>query len=326
MTISNYKQNLSEEENRLCIRVAMLYFENNLTQDEIGKLLGYSRVKINRVLRQARESGIVEIRIHQPDEGYFRLEDELMQKYSLRDVRITPDANSGSELYLTLARGATNWLNQHLEPGICVGIGLGRTVSHLPQVFHIDRPIECTFTEVVGAASENSGGLVSYNVTSRLAELAGGKAELFYAPTFVSDPELKRKLLSETSVITSLQRARNCQIVIQSVGPVDQSALLYNNGQLNEKGLADLKEMGAIGDAMGHYFDINGTPVPCWMDEHIIGIDLEDLWKIPWSVLIAGGAGKVKPIDSALKGKLFNVLITNLHTAQTLLKGKNITQ
>jgi DNA-binding transcriptional regulator LsrR (DeoR family) len=297
-----------------------LYYENNLTQDEIGKLLGYSRVKINRVLRQARDAGIVEIRIHTPADVFIHLEDRLMRKYGLRDVRVVADAESGGDLYLALARGGAGWLSQHLEKGMSVGISLGRTVSYLPQVFRLENPIDCIFTEVVGAASENSGSLVSYNVTTKLAELAGGRAELFYAPTFVSNPELKKELIAEPSVTAALQRARQCQIILQSVGPIDESALIFKYGLLSAAELHEFRQMGVVGDAMGHYFDVNGKPVKTIIDDRVIGLDLEDLCHVPWSVLIGGGGEKVIPIDSALRGKLFNVLITNYQTAQALLE------
>jgi DNA-binding transcriptional regulator LsrR (DeoR family) len=319
---SSQFQNLSEEEYRLCVRVALLYYENDLTQDEIGRKLGYSRVKINRVLRQSRDAGIVEIRIHSPADGLFRMEDDLMRKYGLRDVRIVATAKPGQDLYLALARGAAGWLSQNLEKGMVVGISLGRTVSYLPQVFRVGHLVDCIFTEVVGAASENFGGLVSYNVTTKLAELAGGRAELFYAPTFVSDPELKKKLIAEPSVDAALQRARQCQIIIQSVGPVDETALLFNFGQLNSDQLADLRRMGVVGDAMGHYFDRHGAHVKTLMDERVIGLDLEDLPRVPWSVVIGGGPEKVIPIDSALRGRLFNVLVTDEPTALALLEEK----
>ncbi len=324
MNISNSTSfiNLSEEEYRLCARVTYLYYENDLTQDEIGKLLGYSRVKINRVLRQARDAGIVEIRIHLPADVFIHLEDSLMRKYGLRDVRVVADAESGRDLYLALARGGAEWLSQRLEKGMCVGISLGRTVSYLPQVFRVENPIDCTFTEVVGAASKDLGGLVSYNVTTKLAELAGGRAELFYAPTFVSNPELKKKLIAETSVAAALQRARQCQIILQSVGPIDESSLLFNYGVLSVAELAELRQEGVVGDAMGHYFDVNGKHVKTIVDDRVIGLDLEDLYKVPWSVLIGGGVEKIRPIDSALRGKLFNVFITNYQTAQALLEEK----
>jgi deoxyribonucleoside regulator len=315
--------NLSEEEYRLCLRVARLYFENNLTQDQIGQLLGFSRVKINRVLRLSRDAGIVEIHFRFPDDSNFRLEDELLRKYDLRDVRVVDSAAPGKDLYLSLARGAAAWLQNKITKGMFIGISHGRTVSYLPQVFRMKRPVECVFTEVVGAASENLKGMVPYNLTIKMADLTGGRAELFYAPTFVSDAELKNKLFAEPTVAAALQRARQCEIILQSVGPLDETALMYNFGELSAAEMEELHQLGAVGDAMGHFFDINGKPIPTFMDDRVIGIDLNDLREIPWSVLVAGGSEKVQPIDSAIKGKLFNVLITDSVTAHKLLKDTN---
>ena len=50
----------------------------------------------------------------------------------------------------------------------------------------------------------------------------------------------------------------------------------------------------------------------------MIGLHLSELVDIPWSVLIGGGPEKIIPIDAALKGKYFNVLITNISTAKDL--------
>jgi DNA-binding transcriptional regulator LsrR (DeoR family) len=315
---------LTEEEYRLCVRVARLYYENELTQDKIGQMLGLSRVKVNRVLQQARAQGIVEIRIHESLTAFSEIEHQLIIKYSLRDAVVVREEEPGQGLYLSLARGATAWLKSHLEPGIRIGLGLGRTISHLPQVFQINQRVDCTFTEVVGAASEHSGGIGAYyNITSKMAELVGGKAEFFYAPTFVSDLELKNKLMEEPSVILSMERARQCSIILQSVGPVDNSALLYMHGYLNKRDLEDLRQRGAVGDALGHYFLADGSHLPSLADDRVIGLELEDIKRVPWSVAIAGGAEKVVPIDAALKGKYFNVLITDRRTATILLALEN---
>ena len=311
--------NLSEEEYRLCVRVAKLYYENNLTQEEIGERLGYSRIKINRVLRQAREAGILEIRIQSPPNYYFDLENDLALHYGLRDAVVVQDEEPGQSLYLSLARGAAAWLKQHLAKGLRVGMGLGRTVSHLPQVFQSDKKIDCTFTEIVGAASEYSGGFASYNITSKMAELVGGKAEFFYAPTFVADPELNQKLLEEPSVAAALEKARSADIILQSVGPVDETALLYVHEHITAADLEDLRRLGAVGDALGQYYDRDGRHVPSFTDDCIIGIRLGDLTEVPWSVLIAGGPEKIIPIDAGLKGNYFNVLITDQQTGQQLL-------
>ena len=50
----------------LLARVASLYYEDNLTQAEISRHVHTSRSTVSRLLRQARDSGIVEITIHYP--------------------------------------------------------------------------------------------------------------------------------------------------------------------------------------------------------------------------------------------------------------------
>jgi len=311
--------NLTNEDHRLCVKVAKLYYEDSLTQGEIAKKLDYSRIKIHRLLRTAKEAGIVTIQITTPNPDFYDLEHNLISQYDLRDAFVVPTQPEGSKLYLSLAAGAVSWLKHHLEDGVRIGLGLGRTISHLPQVFEVNQKVKCIFTEVVGAASDHSQGFASYNITSHMAEIAGGEAEFFYAPTVVSSPNLKSELIAEPSIKRSLERARKCDIMLQSVGPVDSSALLYLHGHLNEDDLHTLIDSGAIGDALGHYFDINGQPVSTLTDDVMMGLDLGDLKKIPWSVLIAGGEEKVPIIQAALKGDFFNVLITDDQSATVLL-------
>lgn len=52
----------------------------------------------------------------------------------------------------------------------------------------------------------------------------------------------------------------------------------------------------------------------------IIGIDLDHLRQIPRLVGVAAGANKIEPIRAVLSGKLIDVLITDLATAETLAK------
>ena len=46
--------------------LARLYYVKNLTQQHIAERMGVSRSKVSRMLREARSSGLVEIRIHSP--------------------------------------------------------------------------------------------------------------------------------------------------------------------------------------------------------------------------------------------------------------------
>ncbi|MDY6873297.1 MAG: sugar-binding transcriptional regulator [Chloroflexota bacterium] len=308
------------EESRLCVRVAKLYYEGELTQQEIARKLGLSRIKVHRVLNRARELGVVEIKIHAPPNSKFVEQEHLLTvAYDLRDAVVVQTPSAIEKLYVSLAQGAARWLANRLEPGIRVGVGLGRTISHIPQFFSVDQQMDCTFMEVVGGSSENSGGFAKYNITSKLAEIAGGRAELLYAPNMVSSPELLRRLISEPGIAEALERARHCDLILQSVGTVDETAILYVEDRISLAELQDLQRSGAVGDALGQYFDENGNPVSTFLDERVIGLNLADLKRTPWSVVVAGGEEKHHVVRAALKGGFFNALVTDIETAKYLL-------
>ncbi|MDX2344702.1 MAG: sugar-binding domain-containing protein [Acidimicrobiia bacterium] len=308
---------ISETDYRLCVRAAMLYYQAGLTQSEIGDRLGYSRIKINRVLGLARTHGILEIKVNVPSGWHVEIETELIRLYGLRDVVVVSADQSDRSLESVLAEGAAQFLTEHLEPGIRIGLGIGRTIAHLPERFRPERHVDCTFIELIGAAYNRDWA--RFDVTSQMAELAGGTRDALQVPGFISDPDLGSRLAQEPSIAGTLDRARQSEIMVQSVGPVDTSAILFQYGVLTADDLTDLRERGAVGDALGYYFDIDGNHVTSRTDSNLIGINLEDVRKVPWSVLVAGGLAKLPSIIGGLRGGYFNTLVTDDATALALL-------
>ncbi len=216
-----------------------------------------------------------------------------------------------------LAEGAAVWLADHLKSGMRVGLGIGRTMAHLPERFRVDQPVDCSFIEMIGAAYTSDWA--RFDVTSKMAELAGGTREALRAPGFVTDPDLGTLLGKEPSVAEALDRARKSDVIIQSVGPANTSAILFQYGVLTAIDLEDLRARGAVGDALGYYFDLEGNRVPSCTDSNLVGVSLEDLRKVPWSVVVAGGPEKIEPIIGGLRGGYFNVVVTDDVTARSLI-------
>ena len=308
---------ISESDYRLCVRAALLYYRDGLSQSEIGARLGYSRIKINRVLGKARSYGILEIRVKVPHGWHVGLETDLVNAFGLRAAVVVDADLAGETTKARIAEGAAKWLARHLQPNMRVGLGIGRTVAHLPETFRLDQPIDCTFIEVLGAVYTPDWS--KFDVTSKMAELAGGTREALQAPGFVTNADLGVMLINEPSVAAALKRARESDIIIQSVGPVDTSAILFQSGVLGEGDLKDLRGRGAVGDALGYYYDIEGVRVESSTDSKLIGVDLDDLRHIDWSVIVAAGEHKVEPIIGGIRGGYFNVLITDESTAESLL-------
>jgi DNA-binding transcriptional regulator LsrR (DeoR family) len=81
-----------------------------------------------------------------------------------------------------------------------------------------------------------------------------------------------------------------------------------------------LRERGAVGDVLVHFFDRQGQPVNTPLDDRVIGMSLEQLKRVRRSVGVAGGGRKHEAIRSALLGGLVNVLITDRFTAEALVQ------
>lgn len=74
---------------QLLAGVAWLYYEQGLTQAEIGARLGLSRITVNRLLKEARQSGIVEIRIR-PVSFDLPLVEAMGQSFLPEDTVLEP--------------------------------------------------------------------------------------------------------------------------------------------------------------------------------------------------------------------------------------------
>lgn len=72
------------EVSRLVSKVLFSHFKENRSQSDISKSLDLSPAKVNRIIRQAREEGLVEIILNIPHMGVMELEKELVTSTGLK--------------------------------------------------------------------------------------------------------------------------------------------------------------------------------------------------------------------------------------------------
>ena len=65
----------------LMTEVASMYYEKDMTQEEIGNQLYLSRARISRILKKAHEMGVVEFRINHIPVSYTQLDVYKRQMY-----------------------------------------------------------------------------------------------------------------------------------------------------------------------------------------------------------------------------------------------------
>src|SRR5258708_30670208 len=139
-------------------RAARLHFEFGLTHQDTATALGISRVKVTRLLKQARQAGIVRITVITDLSPFAELEEQLASHASLREAIVVPDADGEQSQRSMLARGAASYLERVMRDDLVVAVGLSRTIGEMPSWLSNPRPASASFVSLVGALRARGQG------------------------------------------------------------------------------------------------------------------------------------------------------------------------
>ena len=106
------------------VRTAWLYYMEGLTQERIAARLGTSRLRVTRVLGDARARGLVGITINSLLASCLDLEARLKAECGLRDAVIVPTPDDAALIPGLLGRATGEFISSHLESQRVRGIGV----------------------------------------------------------------------------------------------------------------------------------------------------------------------------------------------------------
>ena len=87
---------------RLIVKIAQLYYEQDMTQAQIARELGIYRTTISRLLKRGREQGIVTIAINYDYNENLWLEQQLKQRFGLKEAVVITCDNEQEEEQLAM--------------------------------------------------------------------------------------------------------------------------------------------------------------------------------------------------------------------------------
>ncbi|WP_339096473.1 sugar-binding domain-containing protein [Deinococcus sp. VB142] len=313
-----------EEQLTQAVQVARLYYQQQLTTDAIARELGTSRSRVSRLLALARRSGIVDIRIHDPQGRPQNLSARLLERWpgvQFQVVGLPPYASQDMRLE-RVAVAAAHWLAAALRPGMVVGLAWGNTIDAVSRALP-PRPVSgAQFVQLNGSASvlEFSSGFVGGTLT-RLAQAVGGQVHLFPVPTFFDDPATKQAMWRERSVQHVLNLQRRAEVLLFSVGSQDAAlpSYVYTAGYLDENDVAELAAQGAVGDIATVFFRQDGRGEGLTINRRASGPDLALIRQHPQATCVVADPGKARALRAALDGGLCRTLIVDETTAQAML-------
>jgi len=310
------------EHTELLAQVASLYYEDNLTQAEISRQLGTSRATVSRLLREARDVGVVEITVHYPWKTDSETEHNLIARFHLRQARVLVGRGQPYEEILHgLGVLAARYVEGILAEDTILGISWGTAVYSTVQALRPDRGLPITVVQMIGAVGTGDSRIDGPDLARLLANIYGGEYRYFHAPLIVEEAHVREMLLQEPRIRETLSLARRADIALVGIGSlVPEVASLLRAGYLDREALARLRAQGAVGDVCARHYDAQGRVLDIELNQRIVGIELETLHVIEQVIGVAGGEAKAEAILSALRGGHVNVLVIDDAAAWKVLE------
>jgi len=311
----------------LLAEIASLYYEQELSQSEIGLRLGLPRVKIYRLLKKAKAAQVVQITINWPMERDGILEEALCKCFSLDRALVLKSAPqdfgpNGSGLGLRrLGQMAARHLATVLHDGMTLAVCLGRTSYEVISAFSPVSQIQVNVAQAMGSIPSAIPDFDSAALARQLAGKLGGQILLLSSPLVVNSPEAAALLRSQPAIERTLQAARNADIALVGIGGITPETTHYIEAELvTTEQLSELEAGGAAGDIGGQFICETGALHPCTLNKCMIGLTLDELRRIPYTIAVAAGPAKVRAILGALRSGVVNALCTDQQTAGELAR------
>lgn len=306
---------------RQIYRILVMYYQDGKKQSEIAAETQLSVATINRMIRQGRESGMVEITLKSPWVSAHQLEQQLAQLGALQQVVVAPNSASGDDANLqVVGAAAADFLLSQLRDGDVIAITGGKGVSALVDALATTRKFDVEVVPALGCVQGKHYTDVNH-VASEMAAKLGGKAWQIHAPLFADTPEQRDMLMNISAVNNVLQKAREATLAVVGLGSIHtDSSSYYDLNLLARHASARIETSGARSELVAWLLDAKGQPARFEDNSLLVGLTLPELQRIPRSFAVVAGSDKVDPIYCALQGHYLKGVITDESTASGVIE------
>jgi deoxyribonucleoside regulator len=305
--------------------VAWLYYGQEWTQEQIAQETGLSRPTISRMLRDARERGIVEIRVHYPFQTAAALEAELRARLALHDCQIlatraAKEFGDGREISSRVGALAARYLQKQIADDSVIGLGWGSMVYNVVRSGYLANKRGTVVAQIQGSIGGATPDIDGAGLASTLGRALGGHVHTLSAPMVVADGAVRAGLLRDQHIRHTLELGKRSDVLLVGIGAVSPQSGLYRAGYLNDADLEYIRGRQAVGDVCGSYFGSDGALCSLELNERMIALDAEAMRRAPLRVGVSCGVAKALSNIGAARSGLINVLIADEDAATAMLR------
>jgi len=313
------------EQVRLVVKVAQMYHERRLNQSDIAARLGLSQARVSRLLKLAGEQGIVRTTVHVPAGVFTGIERALEERYGASEIVVVDTSGARDEEVIpALAPSAAAFLEGVV--GACETIGISSWSETLLATVEAMHPLRQASTryvvQVLGGVGRPGSQGYATRLTERLAVVCHAQPVFLLGPGIVGTPGARQTLLRDPHFAEVVAYYDHLSMILTGIGGLATPSRLLRESQdvMSAEDHRELSSRGAVGEICFRFFDEQGRVVQSSLDARVIGVTYEQLHRTPRTAAVAGGTRKFNAIRAALRGRWVDTLITDLNTAERLLR------
>ena len=320
--MANGERVVSRDDEEL-LAAASMYYHQNMKMDAIGRRLHMSRSTVSRMLKQAREQGLVEIALRPSPTRSSSLSQEVGDEYGV-ETYVVPvsglatEAERLEQVAVFTARLATQWMDSDMIMGVAWGTTIAAVAGHLGK----KSTLGSTIVQLNGAANtRSSGALYAESLLSQFGISFDAEIQLFPVPAFFDFAGTREAMWRERSIKRVLELQRRADIALFSVGALsgEVPSHVYSAGYLDQEDFALLRREGVVGDVCTVFLREGGTYLDLVLNERATGPTPAELQVIPRRLCAVAGDSKAKAIRAALQAGVATHLVIDERTAKKLI-------
>lgn len=303
----------------LAAHAAWLYYIAGNTQEEVAIKLNVSRQAAQRLVALAVSEKLIKFRLDHPLSECIKLAEALRDYFQLSLCEVVPsDSYEGAG-----SNGIGLCAATHLETYLTaktpttLAFSSGRTLrAMVEQIPAMDQPHH-KIVSIIGNMS-HCGRAGRYEVVMHLSDRVGSQAYPVPTPVVATSVEERQLLQTQRSFITVKNLTEQAKATFVGISHIAWNAPLHQDGFIDDNEIAELIELGAVGEIAGWAYDRQGALLHEGTNSRVASVPLQQ----PAQRLIigvAGGKNKVDAIFAALQGKLITGLITDEAVAHAIL-------
>jgi DNA-binding transcriptional regulator LsrR (DeoR family) len=305
------------------LRAASMYYLQDLKMEVIARHLGTSRSTVSRLIKRARETGIVEIHLRPGRTRAPGLSQTIARRFGI-EAYVAPVSDSATDLErldqvaVTTAKLISSWFDSDMVLGIAWGTTLaaiGRRLTPKPTR-------GSSVVQLNGAANTRTSGIeYASDLITGFGAAFDAAVHHFPVPAFFDFPETKAAMWRERSVQRVLDVQRRADIALFGVGAVTGGlpSHVYSAGYLDEADTELLHAEGVVGDVCTVFLRADGSWEDIALNERATGPTPAELRHIGRRVCAVAGEAKVVPLRAALAAGVVTDLVIDELTAEVLV-------